>query len=296
MVTLPPGTYTALVTPFTPDGASIDWKAYEALIAAQLSGGVAGLVPCATTGESATLSDAEQRELAKRAVELAKGRAKVVVGTGSNNTKKTIEASRAALEAGADAVMLVMPYYSKPSQEGLLRHVVAVAEAVSGPVVLYNIPGRCGVELQVETLLRILDASPNVIGLKDASGGVLYCQDLLQRAKDRILVLSGDDPLTLPLMSVGAKGVISVTSNLYPREVNEVVEDALAQRYADAGRKHARLYPLHRGLFVEPNPQPIKAALAHKGMMSASLRPPLIEASPGCVQQLAELIARYEAP
>jgi 4-hydroxy-tetrahydrodipicolinate synthase len=295
MVSLPPGTYTALVTPFTADGSSIDWSAYEKLIAAQLAGGIAGLVPCGTTGESPTLSEAEQRELAKRTVELAKGRAKVVVGTGSNNTKKTIEASRAAFEAGVDAVMLVMPYYSKPSQEGLYRHVVSIAEAVSGPVMLYNIPGRSSVELTVETLLRILDARPNVVALKDASGGVLYCQDLLQRAKGRILVLSGDDSLTVPHMSVGAEGVISVTSNLYPRAVSEVVEDALAQRFQDAARKHARLYPLHRGLFIEPSPQPIKAALAHKGLMNLAVRSPLVEAGPECRQHLAELIARYEA-
>jgi 4-hydroxy-tetrahydrodipicolinate synthase len=295
MPTLPAGAYTALVTPFTSDGSSIDWNAYEQLIADQIDGKIAGLVPCGTTGESATLSDAEQRELARRTVTLAKGRAKVVVGTGSNNTQKTIDASKAAVELGADAVMLVMPCYSKPSQEGLFRHVQAVATAVSCPVMVYNIPGRTAVELGVDTLLRILEACPNVVALKDASGGLIYCQELLQKAADRILVLSGDDPLTLPAISVGSRGVVSVTSNLYPRAVSELVEDALSGRYAEAQRKNQRLFPLHRALFSEPSPQPIKAALALKGKMNASVRLPLVEASEGCKSLLRELIARYEA-
>jgi 4-hydroxy-tetrahydrodipicolinate synthase len=282
MASLPPGAYTALVTPFTPDATSIDWSAFERLVQGQLDGKVVGVVPCGTTGESPTLTEAEQQELTRRTVELVKGRAKVVAGTGSNSTKKTIDASKAALEAGADAVMLMMPYYNKPSQEGLFRHVAAVANAVRADVMLYNIPGRTSVELAVDTLLRILDACPNVVALKDASGGVLYCQELLQKAGSRILVLSGDDPLTLPLMSVGARGVVSVTSNLYPREVSELVEDALDGRYADAEAKNRRLFPLNRALFSEPSPQPIKAALALKGRMSAALRLPMIEASDEC--------------
>jgi 4-hydroxy-tetrahydrodipicolinate synthase len=295
MPTLPPGAYTALVTPFSSDGSSIDWSAYEQLIADQIEGKIAGLVPCGTTGESATLSDAEQRELARRTVALAKGRAKVVVGTGSNNTQRTIDASKAALELGADGVMLVMPCYSKPSQEGLYRHVAAVASALSCPVMLYNIPGRTAVELGVDTLLRILSSCPNVVALKDASGGLIYCQELLQKAPDRVLVLSGDDPLTLPAISLGARGVISVTSNLYPRAVSELVEDALAGRYAEAQRKNLRLFPVHRGLFSEPSPQPIKAALSLKGKMNASVRLPLVEASQACRTLLSELMARFEA-
>ena len=295
MPTLPAGAYTALVTPFTSDGSSIDWSAYEQLIADQIDGKIAGLVPCGTTGEGATLSDAEQRELTRRTVALAKGRAKVVVGTGSNNTQKTIDASRAAVELGADGVMVVMPAYSKPSQEGLFRHVVAVASAVSCPVMMYNVPGRTAVELGVDTLLRILEACPNVVALKDASGGLLYCQELLQKAPDRILVLSGDDPLTVPAICVGSRGVISVTSNLYPRAVSEVVEDALSGRYAEAQRKNQRLFALHRALFTEPSPQPIKAALSLKGKMNASVRLPLVEASESCKALLSELIARYEA-
>jgi 4-hydroxy-tetrahydrodipicolinate synthase len=295
MPTLPAGAYTALVTPFTSDGSSIDWSAYEQLIADQIDGKIAGLVPCGTTGEIPTLSDAEQRELARKTVALAKGRAKVVVGTGSNNTQKSIDASKAALELGADGVMLVMPAYSKTSQEGLYRHVLAVASAVSCPVMLYNIPGRTAVDLGVDTLLRILDACPNVVALKDASGGLMYCQELLLKAPDRILVLSGDDPLTVPAISVGSRGVVSVTSNLYPRAMSELVDDALNGRFTEAQRKNQRLFALHRALFSEPSPAPIKAALSLKGKMNASVRLPMVEASAACRALLSELMARVEA-
>jgi 4-hydroxy-tetrahydrodipicolinate synthase len=289
------GVFTALVTPFSSDASSIDFEAYEKLLAQQIEGGVSGLVPCGTTGESPTLSDAEQRELVARTVKFARGRVPVIAGSGSNSTKKAIEASRAAVEAGADGVMVVMPYYNKPSQEGLFRHISEVARAVSCPVVVYNVPGRSIVELAVDTLVRIIDACPNVIGIKDASGNVLYCQELMGKAEGRIVDVSGDDPLTLPMMAVGAKGVISVTSNLYPRQVSEVVADALAGRWEEAQRKNLALYPLHRALFCEPSPQPIKAALALKGMMHPSVRLPLVEASEECKTTLARLIKSYEA-
>lgn len=289
------GAYTALVTPFLADGSAIDWPAYERLVQSQLDGGISGLVPCGTTGEAPTLSDAEMRELVARTVRQVNGRATVLAGTGANSTKKTIEQSKAAIEAGADGVMIVMPYYNKPSQEGLFNHISLVAKAVSAPVVLYNIPGRTAVDLQVDTLLRVLDACPNVVGLKDASNGVMYCQEVASRAKDRLFVLSGDDPLTLPMMTVGATGVISVTSNLYPRAVSEVVADALAGRWADAMAKNLRLFPVHRALFCEPNPQPIKAALALKGLMMPVPRPPLVEASVACRARLNEVMRAFEA-
>lgn len=289
------GVYTALVTPFSADGSSIDFEAYEKLLAQQIEGGISGLVPVGTTGESPTLSDAEQRELIARTVKLANGRVPVLAGTGSFNTKKSIEASKAAFEAGADGVMIVMPYYSKPSQEGLFRHVTEIAKAVSGPVVVYNVPGRHIVDLSVDTLLRILDACPNVVGIKDASGNVLFCQELLGKARGRVVDLSGDDPLTLPMMAVGAQGVISVTSNLYPRQVGEVVADVLAGKWADAERKNSALYPLHRALFSEPSPAPIKAALSFKGLSRTTVRLPLVEATQACKDKLAELMKSYEA-
>jgi 4-hydroxy-tetrahydrodipicolinate synthase len=288
------GVYTALVTPFSADGSSIDFEAYEKLLSQQIEGGINGLVPCGTTGESPTLSDAEQRELIARTVRFAKGRVPVLAGTGSNNTKKSIEASKAALEAGADAVMIVMPAYNKPSQEGLFRHVTEIAKAVSAPVVVYNVPGRSVVDLTVDTFVRILDACPNVVGIKDASGNAFFVQELQVKARGRAVDLSGDDPLTLPMMSVGAQGVISVTSNLFPRQMSELVADALAGKWAEAERKSSALYPLHRALFSEPSPAPIKAALALKGIMHASVRLPMIEASPECKELLAQVIKSYE--
>jgi 4-hydroxy-tetrahydrodipicolinate synthase len=289
------GVYTALVTPFSADGSSIDFEAYEKLLAQQLAGDISGLVPCGTTGESPTLSDAEQRELIARTVKFANGRVPVLAGTGSFNTKKSIEASKAAFEAGADGVMIVMPYYNKPSQEGLFRHVTEIAKAVSGPVVVYNVPGRHIVDLSVDTLLRILDACPNVVGIKDASGNVLFCQELMGKARGRVVDLSGDDPLTLPMMAVGAQGVISVTSNLYPKQVGEVVADVLAGKWADAERKNSALYPLHRALFSEPSPAPIKAALSFKGLSRANVRLPLVEATQACQDNLAQLMKSFEA-
>lgn len=288
------GAFTALVTPFSEDGSAIDWEAFERLVQSQLDGGISGLVPCGTTGETPTLSDAEQREVIRRTSQLAGGKVPVIAGTGSNSTKKTIESSRAALEAGADGVMVVMPYYNKPSQEGMFRHVELVAKAVGAPIVLYNIPGRTGVELSVETTLRILEACPNVVGVKDATGNVMHCQELLRRAANRVTVLSGDDPLTLPMMVVGAQGVISVTSNLLPAPVAEVCRDALAGRWEVARKKHLALLPVHRALFIEPNPQPVKAALALSGRMRSSVRPPLVEASSACRDTLTRVLEEYE--
>jgi 4-hydroxy-tetrahydrodipicolinate synthase len=290
------GAFTAVATPFTASSSEVDWASYEKLLEMQLAGGIAGLVPCGTTGESPTLSDAETKELVVRTARAARGRAKVIVGTGKNDTQKTIEATRAAFEAGADAAMLVTPYYNRPSQEGLLRHVALVAKEVPGPLVLYNVPSRTSLDLTVDTVLRILDACPNVIAIKDASGGVTYCQELLTRASRRVQVLCGDDPLTLPMVSVGAVGVISVTSNVYPRQVSEIVELARAGRYDQARERHLAQFAIHRAFFMEPSPAPVKAALAQRGIFaSASVRLPLVEASAACRERLAELFSAYEA-
>jgi len=289
------GAYTALVTPFSPDGSEVDFIAFEKLLEAQVEAGISGLVPCGTTGEVPTLTDAEQRELIVRSKRVANGRAVVLAGTGSNNTKKSIEGARAAVLAGADAVMIVMPYYSRPTQEGLYQHVCAIAQAVSVPVVLYNIPGRSAVELSVDTSLRILDACSNVIGFKDATGNVLHCQELLLRAKRPISILCGDDALTVPMMSVGATGVISVTSNVYPKQISELVRDALAGRFAEAGKKQVALFSVHRAMFSEASPAPAKAALAQKGRMNPSVRLPLVAASAECRARLSAVMAEYEA-
>ncbi len=289
------GAYTALVTPFSPDGAEVDFVAFEKHLEAQLEGGVAGLVPCGTTGEVPTLTDSEQRELIVRCKRIAKGRALVLAGTGSNNTKKSIEGAKAAVDAGADAVMVVMPYYSKPTQEGLFQHVCAIAKSVNVPIVLYNIPGRSAVELSVDSSLRVLDACANVLGFKDATGNVLHCQELLARAKRPVSILSGDDALTVPMMSVGATGVISVTSNVYPKEISAMVNDALAGRMAQAGKKQVALFAVNKAMFSEASPSPAKAALALKGRMNASVRLPLVEASAECRARLSAVMAEFEA-
>ena len=289
------GAYTALVTPFSIDGSEVDFVAFEKHLEAQLEGGIAGLVPCGTTGEVPTLTDVEQRELIVRCKRIAKGRAVVLAGTGSNNTKKSIEGAQAAALAGADAVMVVMPYYSKPSQEGLFQHLCAIAKSVDVPVIIYNIPGRSVVELSVDSTLRVLDACPNVVGFKDATGNVLHCQELLARAKRPISILSGDDVLTVPMMSVGATGVISVTSNVYPKEMSAVVSDALAGRWLAAGKKQVAMFAVHKAMFSEASPAPAKAALALKGRMNASVRLPIVEASVECRTRLSAVMAEFEA-
>lgn len=288
------GAFTALVSPFTADLSEIDWAAFEKLVESQLAGGISGLVPCGTTGESPTLSETEQRELVKRTAALAKGKVPIFAGTGSNNTKKSIDTSKAALEAGADGVMIVMPYYNKPSQLGMVRHVEAIAKEVGGaPIILYNIPGRTNVELTVESMLEILDSCSNVVAVKDATGNVMWCQEMLRRAGARVTVLSGDDPLTLPMMVMGAKGVISVTSNILPREVSDVCADALAGRWDDARKKHLALLPVHRAMFVEPNPQPMKAAMAQAGRLLPGVRLPLVEASASCNETVKRALAEF---
>lgn len=292
------GTFTALVTPLTADGASVDLAALDALVDAQIAGGVSGLVPCGTTGESPTLDDAEQLAVIRRVVERAKGRVPVFAGTGTFSTKKTIAASRAAKEAGVDGVMIVMPYYNKPNQEGMREHVLAVAGAVDLPIILYNIPGRSVVDLAVETTVAICERAPNVVGMKEATGNVLRCQELVHRLGDRLVVLSGDDALTLPMMSVGARGVISVTSNVLPSAVSAVTTAWLAGKTEEARRAHFALLELHGLLFVEPNPAPAKALLAHLGAsgrsfpMTAAVRGPLAPASAGLVQRLEAWAAR----
>jgi 4-hydroxy-tetrahydrodipicolinate synthase len=290
------GALTALVTPFTADSQHLDVEAFEALVLAQIDGGISGLVPCGTTGESPTLSDEEKRDVVARTVKLAKGRVPVVAGTGSNDTMKSVRASQAALEAGADAVMIVMPYYNKPSQEGLFRHVTTIASQLGGaPVVLYNIPARSVVDLTTDTLARIVEASPNVVAVKDATGNVLRCQQVVHRFGDALTVLSGDDALTPAMMVSGASGVISVTSNVYPDRVSAVCRAMQEGNPSLARRRHFALLPVHDAMFVEPNPGPVKAALASKGRMQLAVRLPLAPPTEATRTLVARAMAAYEA-
>lgn len=267
------GTHTALVTPFR--GGKFDEAAFRSLIEDQIAGGVTGIVPVGTTGESPTLDYDEHSEVIRAAVETAAGRCVVMAGTGSNATSEAIALTVEAAKLGADAALLVAPYYNKPSQEGLYRHFRAIAESVKIPLVLYSIPGRCGVEIGVETVVRLARDCPNIRTIKEAGGSVERVSQLRAALDADFEILSGDDSLTIPFLSVGAVGVISVASNLFPAEISEMVRLWLAGDTSAAQALHRRFYNLFKDLFIEPNPVPAKFALSLRGKMSAEVRLPL---------------------
>jgi 4-hydroxy-tetrahydrodipicolinate synthase len=272
------GTITALVTPFRK--GLVDFVGLKSLVERQIDGGVDGLSPAGTTGESPTLSHKEHIEVVSAVVEAARGRVPVIAGTGSNSTLEAVELTEQAHEAGADAMLVVAPYYNKPSQEGLFRHFAVIAEATDRPIVLYSIPGRCGIEIGVPVVERLRARYPHVRWIKESGGSVDRVDQLKQALGSDITVLSGDDSLTLPFLAVGAEGVISVASNLYVREVGRMVSRARAGDFAAARRLHHRLYPLFKALFLEPSPAPIKTALARAGWIrSPEVRMPLAEMS-----------------
>jgi 4-hydroxy-tetrahydrodipicolinate synthase len=270
------GTYTALVTPFNASDGAVDYGKLRALLEEQIAGGVEGVVPVGTSGESPTLSYEEHDKVVAVTCEVCHGRVQVIAGTGANSTREAVELTRHAIDAGADATLQVTPYYNKPSQEGLYRHFSTVAE-LGLPVVLYNVPGRAGREIAVETVARLAHV-PGIAAVKEAGGSV----DRVSKIKSLcdIPVLSGDDSLTVPMISVGACGVVSVASNVLPRETSDMVRAALAGDFATAGALHRRLYPLFRDLFLETNPVPVKAALAYMGKIDEVYRLPLCEMDP----------------
>ncbi len=284
------GTLTAMVTPFR--RGEVAYDELRRLVEFQIRGGIDGLVPVGTTGESPTLSHEEHIAVIQAVVAAARGRVPVVAGTGSNATHEAVELTRLAHEAGADAMLLVAPYYNKPSQEGLFRHFAAVAECTDRPVILYSIPGRCVIEIGVPVIERLRARFPHVAWIKESGGNVDRVDQIKQALGRDITVLSGEDSLTLPFMAVGAEGVISVASNLFVREVSRMVRAALAGDFAAALRQHQRLYPMFRTIFVEPNPVPIKAALAKAGIISSpEVRLPLCEMTPANRALLSSVIA-----
>jgi 4-hydroxy-tetrahydrodipicolinate synthase len=290
------GTYTAIVTPFRDEpGQPVDWDAYDALVDAQIAGGVSGIVPCGTTGESPTLTHEEDAAVIERTVKRAKGRVQVVAGTGSNSTHEAVAASQHAERAGVDAVMVVVPYYNRPTQEGLYRHFVEVARSVRVPVVVYNIPGRTGVDLLPETLARIAGAAPNVVAAKEATGNVLRAQKIVQTMGPRMTVLSGDDALTLPMCAIGARGVISVASNVLPAEVSRATRLALDGKLAEARRAHLALLPVFESMFLESSPAPVKAALAMRGAIRDVVRGPIAPCTEGTRKVIAAALEAYAA-
>lgn len=269
------GTYTAIVTPFKE--GKLDEPSLERLIKSQVKGGVDGIVPVGTTGESPTLSFEEHIHVIARSVEIADGRVKVMAGTGGNSTDEAVYLTKAAEEAGADGSLQVAPYYNKPTQEGLYQHFKAIANTTKLPIVLYSIPGRCGIEIAVETVQRLAKDCRNVVGIKEAGGQPDRVSQLRSAVGPKFTILSGDDSLTLPFMAVGADGVVSVASNVVPKEVSQMVRLFAKGDARGALKIHAKLFPLFRNLFIETNPVPVKAALAMMGMIGEEYRLPLVK-------------------
>lgn len=282
------GSMVAMVTPFA-DG-KVDYDALGRLIEFQITGGAQGLVPCGTTGESPTLDYAEHDRVIEFTVKKAAGRVPVIAGTGSNSTAEAMELTRHAKACGADACLIVNPYYNKPTQHGMFDHVAQIAE-IGLPIVLYNIPGRCGVALTAQTIIKMYEEIEMVVGVKEATGSLDVSSEIA--AGCDITILSGDDSLTLPICAVGGSGVISVLANIVPGEVRKLCDYITAGDMAEACTQHLKLFPLCRGMFVETNPIPIKAALAMAGMIREELRLPLTPLSKGYRPALAEMLKSF---
>ncbi len=286
------GTFTALVTPFRDGG--VDVPAFQKLIEGQIAAGITGVVAVGTTGESPTLTHDEREQVIRLAVTIANKRCQVLAGTGSNATHHAVADTIMAEKLGADGALLVAPYYNKPSQEGLFRHFQAVARETNLPIVLYNIPGRCGVDVGPETVARLAAECRNIVSIKEASGSVERVSELRGRLPESFTILSGDDSLTLPFMSVGAVGVVSVASNLFSAEVCALVRAYESGDLKSAQKLHRQLFPLFKDLFIEPNPVPVKTALAWRGAMSSEVRLPLCEMSEANQARLRKTLEAFE--
>ena len=276
MVKIFKGAFTAIVTPFKEDGR-LDEKALKALVEFQIKNKIDGIVPCGTTGESPTLDYEEHHKVIKIVVDASNGKVPVIAGTGSNSTKEAVEMTRKAADAGADASLQVCPYYNKPTQEGLYRHFSEIAKSVDIPIIIYNIQSRTAVNLETATLATLAKEHSNIVGVKEASGNMPQMMEVISSLPKNFSVLSGDDILTLPLMSCGGHGVISVASNIVPNEIHNLTESALNGDFRKAEELHYKYLPLFKGIFIETNPIPIKAALAMKGMIKEIYRLPMCE-------------------
>ena len=272
------GTYTAIVTPFR--NGEIDADALRRLVRAQISAGVDGIVPVGTTGESPTLDYEEHIEVIAYAVEFAAGKIKVLGGSGSNSTSEAVYLTKGAEKVGADGSLQIAPYYNKPTQEGLYQHFLEISRATKLPIILYSIPSRCGVEIAVDTVRRLAAATPRLAGMKEAGGNPDRVTQLRAALGKQFAIFSGDDSLTLPFMSLGAHGVISVASNVIPRPVAQLVRAAAAGDFARARKLHEQWHPLFRDLFIETNPIPVKAALAMLGLIEEEYRLPMVPMNP----------------
>ncbi|MBO0779164.1 MAG: 4-hydroxy-tetrahydrodipicolinate synthase [Ktedonobacteraceae bacterium] len=284
------GCATALVTPFTSDGA-VDVERMHALVERQIKGGIHLLVPCGTTGESVTMTIAEREAVIGATIEAAKGRAYVIAGTGGNNTAAVVEQSQRARGLGVDAVLVVAPYYNKPTQEGLYQHFRAVAASVTDtPIMLYNVPGRTSSNLSAETTLRLVRDVENVVALKEASGNLTQIMEILRDRPRDFLVFSGDDAMAFALIALGAEGLVSVASNEAPRFMSQMVDAALSGRFREAREAHFRLLPLMDVNFIESSPGPVKAALALMGLLEEHLRLPLVPVTEKTRTRIGEVL------
>ena len=285
------GCATALVTPFKTDG-TIDEERMRALVDRQITGGVRLLVPCGTTGESATMTEAEDQRVIALTIEVARGRAKVIAGTGSNSTAAAIEYSQRARDLGADAVLQVAPWYNKPTQEGLYAHFRAIAEAIPDtPIMLYNVPGRTSSNIAAQTVLRLARDFENIVAIKEASGNLSQIMEILRERPANFRVLSGDDAVTLPLIALGAEGIVSVASNEVPDLMSRMTDLALAGNWDEARELHYRLLPLMEVNFIESSPGPVKAAMAMMGLLEENFRLPLVPIQEKSRAKIREVIA-----
>ena len=286
------GSMVAIVTPFKKDG-SFDEESYRQLIEFQIENGTDVIVPCGTTGESATLNHDEHERVIKVCIEQVAGRIPVVAGTGSNSTAEAISLTRHAKDMGADGALLVSPYYNKPSQEGLYQHYKALAEAVNIPQVLYNVPGRTGMNMEAGTTIRLAEFA-NIVAIKEASGNVTQSGEILAAAGDKIDILSGDDFLTLPLMAIGAKGIISVSANAIPKQVKAMVTAINNGDLTAAKDMHLNLLKFHNTMFIESNPVPVKTALSLMGKCAADVRLPLVAMRQETLARLKNVMQDYQ--
>lgn len=284
------GVFTALVTPFKEDGC-LDLDAFDALLEAQLAAGIAGLVPVGTTGEAPTLNDEERNQIIKRTVDRASGKAFVLAGTGANDTRKAVAWTRQAEKLGADGCLVVTPYYNKPTQQGLFDYFGAVAECTALPIVLYSVPGRCGIEIAPDTAAALHGKYGNIVGIKEAGGTVDRVTEIRKACGEEFLILSGDDALTLPFLAVGAIGVISVVSNLAPDLMINLLTAWRENRTDDARDIHNRISDLASAMFIESSPVPVKTALAMEGRMQSTVRSPLVPLSTKGLEYLQTVLA-----
>ena len=285
------GSMVAIITPFDAQG-NFDEESYRQLIEFQIENGTDVIVPCGTTGESATLNYNEHNQVIKTCIEQVNKRVPVIAGTGSNATAEAIEISLHAKELGADGILLVSPYYNKPSQEGLYQHYKALAERVALPQVLYNVPGRTGMNVTAATTIRLAEFS-NIVAIKEASGDLTQASAIIAQAGDKIDVISGDDFLTLPLMACGAKGVISVTANIMPKQVKDMVQAVQENRWDDARNLHLELLDVHQAMFIESNPVPVKTSAALMGKCRADVRLPLVAMQPTTLEKLQNVLRQH---